>query len=159
MPRRSTSALPADSHDEKAVLTGFLDHLRGAVMAKATGVPDPQVREAGVSSGTSLLGLVSHLTHVERHYFLGEAVRDWQATFRPPEDTPEKVLAAYRHAVAQSDAVLATYSDLDDPAPTSAGRKSAPSMRWLVVHMIEETGRHAGHADILRERIDGTTGR
>ncbi|OLM33379.1 mini-circle protein [Pseudonocardia sp. Ae717_Ps2] len=68
-------------------------------------------------------------------------------------------MAAYREAVARADAVIDTWSDLDRAAPVPAGRRSAPSRRWLLVHMIEETGRHAGHADILRERIDGRTGR
>lgn len=160
MPRHHDTGLPRDVADEKSVLTGFLGHLRGAVVAKAVGVPDPAAREPGVPSGTSLLGLVSHLTHVERHYFLGEAVRDWPATFRPrEEDTAEDVVAAYREATTRADAVIATWSDLDRAAPVPAGRRSAPSRRWLLAHMIEETGRHAGHADILRERIDGRTGR
>lgn len=160
MPRHHDTVLPRDAAAEKNVLTGFLGHLRGAVAAKADGVGDPAAREPGVPSGTSLLGLLTHLTHVERHYFLGEAVRDWPATSRPhDEDTAEDVVAAYREATARADAVIDTWSDLDRAAPLPAGRRSAPSRRWLIVHMIEETGRHAGHADILRERIDGRTGR
>ena len=60
-------------------MLGFLDYLRGAIAAKAEGVPDPQVRTAGVPSGTSLLGLVKHLGYVERFYFLGEDVENWDA--------------------------------------------------------------------------------
>jgi hypothetical protein len=151
---------PRTDTDEKTTLLGFLDYLRAGVAAKAEGVPEPDVRTAGVPSGTSLLGLVKHLTAVERFSFLGEDARDWAATFRPaPDETVEGLLAGYRDAIARANEVIGTYSDLALPAPRPPRRGSAPSMRWVLVHMIEETGRHAGHADILRERIDGSTGR
>jgi hypothetical protein len=69
------------------------------------------------------------------------------------------VLAAYRAAVAEANTVIEACDDLTQPAPRPARPGSAPSMRWLLAHMIEETARHAGHADILREQIDGATGR
>jgi hypothetical protein len=151
---------PRTGPGEKDVLLGFLGRLRDAVAAKATGVPEPLVRAAGVPSGTSLLGLVTHLTAVERFYFLGERVEDWGRTWRPPPDrTVDGVLADYRAAVARADEVVRACPDLSLPAPGPPGRGPAPSMRWVLVHMVEETGRHAGHADILRERIDGSTGR
>ncbi len=76
-----------------------LDHLRAAVAAKVEGEPEPQVRTAGVPSGTNLLGLLRHLTHVERFYFLGEDVRDRGATFRAgPQDTVGAALDGYRDA-------------------------------------------------------------
>jgi hypothetical protein len=151
---------PHADADEKATLLGFLDHLRRAVADKAAGVPEPLVRTAGVASGTNLLGLVKHLTHVERFYFLGQRVGDWRATMRPaPEETVEGVLAGYRDVVERANEVIEACPDLALPAPRPARRGRAPSMRWVLVHMIEETGRHAGHADILRERIDGDTGR
>jgi Protein of unknown function (DUF664) len=151
---------PRTPADERATLLGFLDYLRAAIMDKAEGVPDPQVRTAGVPSGTSLLGLIKHLTFVERFYFLGDEVADWATTMRPtPEDTTEGVLAAYREANRRANEVIDTYPDLALQAPRAPRRGSTPSMRWVLVHMIEETGRHAGHADILREQIDGSTGR
>ena len=160
MPRKKDSKPPATGAEEKATLQGFLDYLRTAIAAKTEGVPEPQVRTAGVPSGTSLLGLVRHLTQVERFYFLGEDVRDWDSTFRPgPDETVEEVLDGYRDAVRRSNAVIEAYANLTDTAPRSPGRRSGPSMRWVLVHMIEETGRHAGHADILREQIDGAVGR
>jgi Protein of unknown function (DUF664) len=159
MPRKDTGPPPTRA-DEKATLLGFLDHLRTAIANKAAGVPEPQVRTAGVPSGTNLLGLVKHLTHVERSYFLGEPTDDWAGTFRPsPDETVDGVLAGYRDAVARANAVVEACPDLTLPAPRAPGRKRAPSMRWVLVHMIEETGRHAGHADILREQVDGSTGR
>jgi hypothetical protein len=147
---------PRVSGDEKTTLLEFLDYLREAIAAKVEGVPEPQVREPGVPSGTNLLGLVKHLTHVERFYFQGAQVRSWPATFKPTaEDTVEGVLAGYREAVAESNRVVAACDDLTLPAGTADG----PSMRWLLTHLIEETGRHAGHADIIREQLDGATGR
>jgi hypothetical protein len=160
MPHMSDARPPRTGSGEKATLLGFLDYLRAAIAAKADGVPDPQVRAAGVPSGTSLLGLVKHLGCVERFYFLGEDVDDWDATLRPlPEETAAAVLADYREAVRRANQVIEACADLNASAPRAPGRRSAPSMRWVLVHMIEETGRHAGHADILREQIDGAVGR
>jgi len=160
MPKKTDTRPPRTGAEEKATLQGFLDYLRSAIAAKARGVPDPQVRTAGVPSGTSLLGLVKHLACVERFYFLGEDVDDWEATLRPaPQETAAGVLAAYREAVRRANEVIEACTDLTRPAPLAPPRRSAPSMRWVLVHMIEETGRHAGHADILREQIDGATGR
>jgi hypothetical protein len=159
MPRKDTGP-PRTGADEKATLLGFLDYLRSGIADKAAGVPEPQVRTAGVPSGTNLLGLVKHLTYVERFYFLGERVDDWGATLQAsPEETVDGVLAGYRDAVERANQVIEACPDLSLPAPRPPGRGSAPSMRWVLVHMIEETGRHAGHADILREEIDGVTGR
>ncbi|UQU65822.1 DinB family protein [Couchioplanes caeruleus] len=146
--------------DEKATLVGFLGYLRNAVVDKVSGVPEPQVRTAGVPSGTHLLGLVKHLTAVERFYFLEEPMTDMRRTFRPTRlETVDGLVAAYRAAAAEANEVIETWTDLTLPAPRPPGRGSAPSRRWVLVHMIEETGRHAGHADILREQIDGSTGR
>lgn len=159
MRKKPDTRPPRTGAEEKATLLGFLDYLRGAIAAKAEGVPDPQVRIAGVPSGTSLLGLVKHLACVERFYFLGEDVDDWDATLRPaPEETVDGVLADYREVVRRSNQVIEACTDLTRPVPR-APRRWAPSMRWVLVHMIEETGRHAGHADILREQIDGAIGR
>ena len=138
----------------------FLNYLRRAMISNVEGAPEPQVRTAGVPSGTSVLGLVKHLGYVERFYFLGEDVNDWSATFRPTsDDTVDSVLDSYREAVSQANAIIDACENLSQPAPRSARPQPAPSMRWILVHMIEETGRHAGHADILREQIDGATGR
>lgn len=151
---------PRPAKGEKATLVEFLDYLRRAMISNLEGAPEPHVRTAGVPSGTSVLGLVKHVSYVERFYFLGEDVSDWSATFRPtPEDTIESVLTSYRDAVSRANEIIDACEDLELPAPRSARPQSAPSMRWILVHMIEETGRHAGHADILREQIDGATGR
>ncbi|MCG5213196.1 DinB family protein [Streptosporangium sp. KLBMP 9127] len=159
--RRRDTGPPATGPTEKDVLWGFLDYLRTSVAAKVEGVREPQVRTPGVASGTNLLGLITHLTHVERHWLLGHPVRDWKATFQPgPQETAEAVLAAYRETTARADKAIAACTDLNMPGPRPASHgRSAPSWRWTLAHLIEETGRHAGHADILRELIDGATGR
>ncbi|MFW6695543.1 DinB family protein [Streptomyces sp. MAR4 CNX-425] len=157
-PRRRDTPPPRTGGTEAATLRGFLDYLRASVAAKAEDAPEPQVRTAGVPSGTNLLGLVHHLTHVERATFLGVRVTDWQATFQAPaEDSVAEVVARYREAVESANRVLDECTDLGAQVPGRGGK--GPSVRWALTHMIEETGRHAGHADILREQIDGGTGR
>ncbi|MET9136324.1 DinB family protein [Streptomyces parvulus] len=158
--RRRDTPPPRTGSSEAETLRGFLDYLRASVAGKVDGAPEPQVRTAAVASGTNLLGLLHHLTQVERALFLGAEVRDWQATFRAaPEDSVADVVARYREAVERANAVLDACTDLAAPLPRHAPGKSAPSVRWALTHMTEETARHAGHADILRELIDGVTGR
>ncbi|WP_030861731.1 DinB family protein [Streptomyces sp. NRRL S-37] len=157
---RGDTPPPRTGSSETEVLRGFLDYLRNSVAAKVEDAPEPQVRTASVPSGTNLLGLLGHLTSVERATFLGERVGDWQATFHAvPTDSVADVVTRYREAVARANDVLDTCADLGAPVPRPRPGGPAPSVRWALTHMIEETGRHAGHADILRELIDGATGR
>lgn len=145
---------------ERDVLLGFLDYLRSCVIGKVEGAPEPQVRTPAVDSGTNLLGLLKHLGYVERFTFLGEAVSDWPSTFHArDDDTVDSLIEAYRTAISAANHVIAGCDDLEAPAARPSRGKTPPSMRWALVHMVEETGRHAGHMDILRELIDGTTGR
>jgi len=156
--RRRDIPPPQTGSSEAEVLRGFLDYLRASIVAKVEGAPEPQVRTAAVPSGTNLLGLLNHLTFVERSMFLGDEVTDWQATFQAaPGDSVSDVVARYREAVEEADHVLDGCADLGAPVPRPG--RPAPGLRWALAHMIEETGRHAGHADILREQIDGSTGR
>ena len=158
VPKRRDTPPPRTGQGEAATLRGFLDHLRTSIAAKVDGAPEPQVRTAGVPSGTNLLGLLNHLTFVERATFLGDEVTDWQATFQAaPDDGVADVVARYREAVGRANEVLDGCADLGAPVPRPG--RPAPSVRWALTHLIEETGRHAGHADILRELIDGATGR
>jgi hypothetical protein len=153
--KRRDTPPPRTGGTEREVLQGFLDYVRASVAAKPEGASEPQVRTAAVPSGTNLLGLVKHLAHVERFVFLGEEVADWSATFHPtPEESVADVVTAYRAAVARANEAIAAATDLAAPL-----RPGGPSLRWALTHMIEKTGRHAGHADILRELIDGATGR
>lgn len=151
---------PGTGASEKATLLGMLDYLRGSIAGKVADVPEPAVRTGGVPSGTNLLGLIKHLTAVERFYFLGEPIGDLRRTLRPePGETVDGLLAGYRQTSEQVNQVVEACADLASPAPRPPGRGPGPSMRWALVHLIEETGRHAGHADILREQLDGSTGR
>ncbi|MCC9307398.1 DinB family protein [Kitasatospora sp. RB6PN24] len=156
---------PTVDSDERATLLAFLDYLREAVVAKAQGLAGDLARVPGVPSGTNLLGLVKHLTEAEMYWF--EWVFDG-AEVEVPDfgmelgegDTEESVVAGYRAAVARSNEVIARCADLGQVAARATGKQGVPrSMRWILVHMIEETARHAGHADILREQADGSVGR
>ena len=154
MPRRTDAPPPRTGDDEADVLRGFLDYLRDSLARKVAGAPEPQAREAAVPSGTSLLGLLTHVTAVEESMFLGVTVASWPKTFRPKAgESVDDVVSRYRDVVARANVVLDGYDDLGTRLP------KGPSVRWALTHMIEETGRHAGHADIIRELIDGSTGR
>ncbi|MFD5874904.1 DinB family protein [Streptomyces sp. NPDC060322] len=155
---------PGLNADEKTTLSAFLDYLRESVLAKAAGVPEPAVRTAGVPSGTSLLLLLKHLTAVELNWFVWayagadrELLEDECEV--PADETASDVADAYREAIARANEVVHACTDLDRPGTRSLRETPPPSMRWVLVHMIEETARHAGHADILREQIDGSIGR
>ncbi|MCV7290536.1 DinB family protein [Mycolicibacterium wolinskyi] len=158
--RRKDMPPPATGGSEREVLLGFLDYLRECVIAKVQGAPEPLVRQPGVPSGTNLLGLLNHLVNVERFTFLGEAVADWPATFHAAADsTVQSLTAEYERVTAQANEAIESCADLESPCARPTRQGQPPSMRWALTHMIEETGRHAGHMDILRELIDGSTGR
>jgi len=155
---------PSLNTDEKTTLIVFLDYLREALIVKTYGLPDDKARTPGVPSGTSLLWLIKHMIAVELNWFewsyLGADVPLMDDEARvDPQETAADLIARYRDAVVRANAIIAGCDDLDRPGKRSLRPDAAPSMRWLLVHMIEETARHAGHADILREHIDGATGR
>ncbi|OBG16481.1 mini-circle protein [Mycolicibacterium celeriflavum] len=151
---------PRTDGDEREVLQAFLDYLRGCVVDKVYGAPEPQVRNPGVPSGTNVLGLLNHLINVERFIFLGETVGEWQETFHAaPEATTASLTAEYRSVVANANDAISGCADLKLPCARQSRDGNSPSMRWALVHMIQETARHAGHMDILRELIDDATGR
>ena len=104
--RRDTPP-PRTGNREGEVLRGFLDYLRTSIVAKVDGAPEPRVRTAAVPSGTNLLGLLNHLTFVERSIFLGDNVSDWPATFvAAPDDSVADVVARYREVVQRANGVL-----------------------------------------------------
>ena len=152
--------------DEKTILTYSLDRHRAAVRWKLEGLDDEQLRRPMVPSGTSMLGLVKHLAAVEYGWFCETFGRDMEpmpfdeddpeAELRiEPGQTTADIVAFYDRACAAADAVTA---ELDLGAQGKSWSGNTVSMRWVFVHMIEETARHAGHLDILRELLDGTTG-
>lgn len=150
------------AESEAEVLLFFLDRLRNSVVRAAAGLSDEQQRAPGVPSGTSLLGLVRHLTGVERHWFqevfLGGQTDADTSMHVPPGTSTEEVVSAYRTACARSNEIVRAAPNLSVSArAVNPGEDRTASLRRIVVHMIDETGRHAGHADILREQIDGAT--
>jgi len=149
--------------DEKTTLVEFLDSLRDSVAAKISGVPEEQARNPMVPSGTSLLGLAKHLRVVELGWFgwsfAGEdglTAADGQVV---PSDTVDSIVAAYREAAAHCNQLIASASLEQRAARARRDGEEPATLRWILVHLIEETARHAGHADILREQIDGSVGR
>ena len=155
---------------ERAGLREFLDYQREALIDKVQGLTEAQARVTPTVSALSLLGLVKHSAIWERRWFQvifagrrfpGEwpEVRseDVDVTFRlADDDTIETVVADYREQIAGANDIIGSV-DLDTRCswPEMADR----TLRWVTLHMIEETARHAGHADILRETIDGSRGR
>ncbi len=151
---------------EKESLHVSLDRHRDVVLWKVEGLDDGQLRRRMTPSGTSLLGLVKHLASVEYGWFCetfdreSEAIpfdeNDPEADMRAePHETTAELLDYYRRARAAADQVIDELS-LDDVGTAWFG--DTVSMRWVLIHMLEETARHAGHMDILRELIDGATG-
>jgi uncharacterized damage-inducible protein DinB len=138
----------------------LLQYQRESVVRKVTDVDEEAARRSPVDSGTSLLWLVAHLARAETlwvvHRFAG---RDDGL----PDDglgsgvTVDSAVAAYRQAWLKVDGIVES-ADLDQRCRWIEDGEP-PSLRWVLMHLLEETARHAGHADILREMIDGDTGR
>jgi len=146
---------------ETETMLAFLGYLRAGVDRKLEGVSESDARRVLVPSGTTLLGLVKHLTVVEvywaRRRLLGEDVRGEHDGFvLDAGDTVDSVRRRYAEAGRRTDDIIMACASLDQPL--ARGRRGLTA-RWVLNHLVEETGRHAGHADILRELIDGATGR
>jgi uncharacterized damage-inducible protein DinB len=152
---------------EKEVLGGFLDHYRHTLLDICEGLSEEQLRRPMVPSGTSLLSILKHLAFVERGWFQENVANeqydypfdtgDPDAEFRIEDgETGDDIFELYRQACARSRQALEAVS-LDDMVQ-HPDRSADYNVRWVVVHMIEETARHAGHADIIREQLDGRTG-
>lgn len=151
--------------DERAVLLGYLAYHRAVLARKLDGLTDEQARTPAVPpSRLTLLGLIRHMTDVERWWFrrvlvaegvppLFDAEEEWDV---PPDATIRATMAAYWDEIAAVDRRLAT-TDMDavSTGDPDGGRHT---LRRTIVHMIEEYARHCGHADLLREVIDGRTG-
>jgi len=151
---------------EKESLHVSLDRHRDVVLWKLEGLDDEQLRRSMTPSGTNLLGLVKHLGVVEYGWFCETFGRgteplpfdenDPDADLRvEPGETTADIVAFYGRSRVAADRVI-DESEVDDLGTAWFG--DPVSMRWVLVHMIEETARHAGHMDILRELIDGATG-
>jgi uncharacterized damage-inducible protein DinB len=156
--------------NEKDTLLGYLIHQRYVVRLTAYGLDDEQAREARAPSPLTVGGIVKHLTAVERFWMQVVQQRvqdtgqdDYQDNFKVGDgESLEALFAAYDEAGTETDAIVRAL-DLGEPVPVPKDVPWFPtdvdawSVRWVVLHLIEETARHAGHADIVREAIDGAT--
>lgn len=157
--------------DERTTLLAFLQWQRATLALKCRGLgPDDLARRSVEPSTMSLLGLLRHVAEVERHWIRNVmAGGDAPGYFFSPEDPdgefdgavadPEVVAEAWRvweHEIASADRFFAEVPDLEIVG--EAPFEGTVSLRWVLVHMIEEYARHIGHADLLRQRIDGAVG-
>jgi hypothetical protein len=156
---------PAHRADERTTLIGALQRLRDLVVWKVREASDETLRSARMPGGLMIPGLIRHLENVERWWFrdvfAGEAglAYDWtdedaDGEFHVPDDVPvAALLSAYREEQARCDAVIAAAPSLD-----ALSQDGEYSLRWILVHLIQETARHLGHLDLLRELADGEVG-
>ncbi|KUL60021.1 MULTISPECIES: DinB family protein [unclassified Streptomyces] len=165
--------IPPLTADEPAMLAGWLDLHRDTLAVKCAGLDDEQTLRASVEpSALSLFGLVQHLAEVERNWIQRVfAGRDVPLLYGMPPGgfavdgsrTFAEVLAVWEREVAVSREICAG-RDLDETGRLGpeqkvvTGGEAVVSLRWILVHLIEEYARHNGHADLIRERIDGVTG-
>jgi uncharacterized damage-inducible protein DinB len=149
---------PQGTPDERELYLRWLAFLRGAVIRKVEGVDEQGARWTPDGGLLPLLGIVNHLTHVEWRWIdggmLGEEVDKRADEYTPGRElTVDAALAAYRERAARTDAAVRSLA-LD--APCAWGPDT--DLRWVLLHLINETARHAGHADATRELLDGTVG-
>jgi len=162
---------PPDTGSERELVEGFLEFHRATLELKCHGVAAERLRDATVPpSNLSLQGLIRHMTDVERYWFrrriAGEAIGpvywDGEGEDRDFDNIGNqdftKALASWRNECARSREVLDHVASLDEPAHDLSEDPRTVSVRWVLIHMIEEYARHNGHADLIRERIDGATG-
>ncbi|WP_155056687.1 DinB family protein [Streptomyces blattellae] len=163
--------LPGNTADERTMLEGWLEYHRQTLVLKCEGLTDAQLRSSSVEpSSLSLMGLVRHMAEVERSWFrrvltdedagpLYYSDADPDGEFRLTEaDTWDEARATWQAEieVARRNAARFGLDDLSEGKHRRTGKRF--NLRWLYTHMIEEYARHNGHADLIRERIDGSTG-
>lgn len=166
----ATRSRPPRVADERTQLLGWYDLQRGIVVMKCEGLSDADAHRSLLPSSPlmTVAGVVSHLAWAEdlwfREVLLGEpglahgfGTDEDDAEFRVEGVPLADVLAGYEAACARSDAAIAGHA-LDAPGSTALHPVGDATLRWMLHHMLEETARHAGHLDLLRELLDGETG-
>jgi uncharacterized damage-inducible protein DinB len=159
--------------DEREGLLAYLAQQRYLVRIAAYGLTDEQARATPTAGTLSIGGLLKHCATTERGWldtvrgrqraFDDAAAAEYEANFRlGPDDSLAGVLELYDRVAAETEAVVAGISDLGRPVPVPVAPWNPTdvepwSVRWVLLHLIEETARHAGHADIVRESLDGAT--
>jgi uncharacterized damage-inducible protein DinB len=162
---QDTRPQPTNGSTERETLESFLDLNRATIVYKATGLTDEDAAKRLLPSETSVSGLIRHLADVERSWFRDDLAGEDDVPTRWSDDDPDgefrvtaadqlsDIIADYEQACSESRQVAAKF-ELDDRGVHNAD----VTLRWILVHMIEETARHCGHIDILREMLDGATG-
>jgi uncharacterized damage-inducible protein DinB len=160
--------------DELDQLLGLLEHQRAGLRNAALGLTDAQAQRAPTVSPLSIGGLLVHVSTTEASWITRAEMAPAVPPSPPPEavddtfafgtsDTLAAVLARYAEVAARTEEVVRRIGDLDHAVPVPRDSHWAPrrleawNLRWVVLHLVQETARHAGHADIIREAIDGAT--
>ena len=172
---------PPPTGDEVSTLLGFLDYQRATLAWKVDGLGSSGLNATTAKSSMSLGGLVKHMAYVENHWFskwlYGNEIGtpwdtvDWDADpdwdwNSAADDSPDDLIGFWWSTVERSrqlvteslNAASEGANGLDQLAARAWPSGESPSLRWIIVHMIEEYARHNGHADLLREAVDGQTG-
>jgi hypothetical protein len=167
---------PPAQADEAEMLVAFLDYYRATLLFKADGLTDEQARTATVPpSDLNIMGLIRHMTEVERNWFQRWMIKadapgiygddddpDEDRDMHPgADDTLADAIAVFQREVEISRQITASATPETPAVYVGESVNWAgfnPSLRWILIHMIEEYARHCGHADLLRERIDGAVG-
>jgi uncharacterized damage-inducible protein DinB len=167
---------PPSDADEADTLLGFLDFQRATLAWKCSGLDSAGLAATVGPSSMTLGGLLKHMAYVE-DLWLSRWVRDrersapwntvdWEADqdwdwHSAADDSPEQLNTLWQESIARSRAAVAdalAEGDLGQPAKRRDAEGRSPNLRWIICHMIEEYARHNGHADLLRESVDGSTG-
>ena len=151
---------PRRSGDERETLLELLRFQRESFVRKVEGMGEGEARWSPVPSGTSLLWLTRHLAYAEAVWVVGRFAgrrEEVPANEVPEQDSVAAAVEAYRATWRAVDEVV-TSASLDDGCKDDE-RQPPVDLRWILAHLLEETARHAGHADIIRELLDGSTGR
>jgi len=160
---------PPNAGGERELLETFLDYYRGTLLVKCAGLNEEQLRVRACEPSTlTLLGLVRHMTNVEQNWFqwtfLGREVdfvyhgaRDREREFHELDSASSDQVERDFLAVCEQSRAIGAAHDLDE-FERRCTNEWRVNLRWIYVHLIEEYARHCGHADLLRERVDGVTG-
>jgi uncharacterized damage-inducible protein DinB len=165
--------LPSYDADERQMLLSFLDLYRMTLIRKAAGLTQEELSRPLPPSTLTLGGLLKHMAVVEDDWFTSDlaggdlpepwasvdwdADRDWELN-SAKYDTPEELLILFEAALARSRVVVEACDSLDQRSVKTDSEGKRFTLRWILIHMIEEYARHCGHADFLRESIDGQRG-
>jgi uncharacterized damage-inducible protein DinB len=159
-----------DAADPKAALVDYLDFYRSVVAAKLDGLTDAQLDDAQFASGWTPRQLVKHLVYMERRWlrwgFMAEQVPDpWgdsdgEAWQTGPADNRDTLLSALAESGARTRSIAeqAQLADVGAVGGRFTGERTPPTLLWILLHVLQEYARHAGHLDIAREQIDGSVG-